>query len=66
MNTNLFKSRKFWAAVSGLVIIILNALLGKEAPFTAEQVAGVVAMLGSYILGVAIEDAGAKRGGGQQ
>mgnify|MGYP001259619458 CR=1 FL=1 len=63
MNKNLLKSRKFWAAVSGLVIVVGNAALGKDAPFTAEQVTGVIVMLASYIFGVAIEDAGAKAGG---
>ena len=63
MNTNIFKSRKFWAALVGLLIVVVNALLGRDAPFNAEQVTDAIVILAGYILGVAIEDAGAKSGG---
>lgn len=48
----LLKSRKFWAAVVGLVIIFFGDRAGVDLPTLTAAVATVVA----YILGTALED----------
>jgi len=51
----LLGSRKFWAAVFGLVIVIVKAFY-PDFPLEADQLTAVVAVLVAYILGVALED----------
>lgn len=58
---NLLKSRKFWAAVVGIVYSMIS-LVWPEFPIAEESVSGVVITVVSYILGVALED-GLKGGG---
>jgi len=51
----LLGSRKFWAALVGLVFVVLQAFY-PDFPVDAEQVSNLVYVLVAYILGVAIED----------
>ena len=53
----LMGSRKFWAALIGLALVVIKAYK-PDFPLTAEQLTGVVGVLVAYILGVAVEDAG--------
>jgi hypothetical protein len=53
----LLKSRKFWAALMGLVV----ALFGERAGVDTTELTGGLAVLISYILGVALEDGLSKR-----
>ena len=57
---NLLKSRKFWAAVVGIVYSIIY-LVWPDFPIPEESVIGVVATVVSYILGVALEDGLSKK-----
>lgn len=59
---NLLKSRKFWAAVVGIVYSIIY-LIWPDFPIPEESVIGVVATVVSYILGVALEDGLSKKNG---
>ena len=52
---SVLKSRKFWAAVVGLVMVILNAVV-PDFPLGEEQIMSIVWVLVSYILGTALED----------
>lgn len=51
----LLRSRKFWAALVGLVMVIAKALW-PDLPLQEEQVSSMVWVLAAYILGVAVED----------
>lgn len=51
----LLSSRKFWAALVGLVFMILKAWR-PDFPLDADQLAGIIAILVTYILGTALED----------
>lgn len=51
----LLKSRKFWAAFIGLVLVILKAFK-PDFPLEEEQLTAVVWVLVAYILGTGIED----------
>ena len=51
---NLLKSRKFWAAVVGIIYSMIY-LVWPDFPIPEESVIGVVGTIVSYILGVAIE-----------
>ncbi len=53
----LLKSRKFWAAIVGLVVLFL----GDRAGVDQEALAGAVATVVAYILGVALEDGLSRR-----
>jgi hypothetical protein len=53
----LLGSRKFWAALIGLVFIIVKAF-SPDFPLSEEQLIPVISLLAAYILGIAIEDAG--------
>jgi uncharacterized membrane protein len=52
---NLFKSRKFWAAIAGLVLVVIQALM-PDFPLDAEQVTNVIFVLVAFILGTGLED----------
>lgn len=56
----LLSSRKFWAAVIGLVLMIVKAW-EPDFPLEEEQLTGIVALLVTYILGTAVEDGLTKR-----
>lgn len=51
----LLSSRKFWAAFLGLATLIIKAWK-PDFPLDSEQLAGILAILVSYILGTALED----------
>jgi len=51
----LLASRKFWAALIGLVLVVLKAWQ-PEFPLEEEQLTGVVYVLVAYILGTGLED----------
>lgn len=53
----IFQSRKFWAALAGLLIVFLRGLL-PDFPLDDETLVYSVVVIASYILGTAIEDAG--------
>lgn len=53
--TLLFSSRKFWAALVGLIFMVVKAWY-PDFPLDADQLAGIVALLVTYILGTALED----------
>ncbi len=56
------KSRKFWAAVVGTLFVVLEVFI-PDFPLTAEQVTSVIYMIIAYIIGTAVEDAGARIAG---
>jgi hypothetical protein len=51
----LLASRKFWAALIGLVLVILKAWQ-PDFPMQEEQLTGVIYVLVAYILGTGLED----------
>jgi uncharacterized membrane protein YdjX (TVP38/TMEM64 family) len=55
----LIRSRKFWAAVIGLIFVVIEAF-SPEFPISQDQLTNLIYLLVAYILGVAIEDAGAR------
>ena len=55
---SIFKSRKFWAAIVGIAVMILRELV-PNFPIGDEQITEMVMLLIAYIMGVAVEDAGA-------
>lgn len=55
----LLGSRKFWAALVGLGLVIVKAYR-PDLPLDEGQVTSLITVLAAYILGVAIEDGGRK------
>lgn len=51
----LLASRKFWAALVGLVLMIIKAWK-PDFPIEEEPLADILALLAAYILGTALED----------
>ncbi len=51
----LVRSRKFWAAVVGLVVVILKAFR-PDIQINEAQLADFVILIVAYILGTALED----------
>ena len=51
----LLGSRKFWAAIVGLALMLVKAWK-PEFPLEEEQLTGIVVLLVSFILGTAVED----------
>ncbi len=54
---SLFSSRKFYAALIGLIVVIVKAFF-PNFPLAEDQLVSLAAVLAAYILGTAIEDAG--------
>ena len=59
---DLLRSRKFWAAVVGIVYSMIY-MWWPDFPIPEESVVGLVGTVVSYILGVALEDGLAKKNG---
>jgi len=57
--TQLLKSRKFWAAVVGLALIIVRSF-SPTFPLDDADVLKMVYLIVAYILGTSLEDARAK------
>jgi hypothetical protein len=53
----LLSSRKFWAMIVGLLLVVVKAFR-PDFPLSEEQVIPIIALLVTYILGTAIDDAG--------
>ena len=51
----LLGSRKFWAALIGLVLLIIKAFR-PDFPLAEEELTNIVYLLVAYILGTGIED----------
>lgn len=51
----LLKSRKFWAALVGLIVVVAKGV-DPNFPLAEEQLTGLVVVLVGYIMGVALED----------
>jgi uncharacterized membrane protein len=51
---DIFKSKKFWMAVVGVVAIVL----AKYLPISEDQVLGIAGVIISYIFGQGLADAG--------
>ena len=51
----LLGSRKFWAALVGLVMVLVSAFV-PDFPLDQEQVLAFVITVVSYIIGTALED----------
>jgi len=51
----LLSSRKFWAALVGLIIMMVKVWY-PDSPIDPDQLAGIIAILVTYILGTALED----------
>jgi hypothetical protein len=52
---SLIKSRKFWAAVAGLVLIVVQAFI-PDFPLDAEAVTNVIYVVVAFIIGTGLED----------
>ena len=52
---SILKSRKFWAAVVGVLMVFLAEFI-PDFPLDAEQVTNVIYVLVAFILGTALED----------
>lgn len=50
----LLKSRKFWAALTGLAMVVVKGF-DPRFPLSEEQVTTLVALLAAYILGTGLE-----------
>ncbi len=51
----LLTSRKFWAAVVGLALVIIRAY-SPQFPLQEDELTRILAVLVAYILGTAVED----------
>ncbi len=51
----LLKSRKFWAAVIGLVVMVVKEFV-PDFPIGEEQLTNLVYLIVAYIVGTALED----------
>ena len=54
----LLRSRKFWAALVALAVIIARAFRA-EVPISESELTGIVVVLASYIVGTGLENRGA-------
>ena len=49
------QSRKFWAAIAGSLLVIIKSYY-PQIPMSEEQVTTICALIGTYILGTALDD----------
>ncbi len=59
---SLLASRKFWAALTALVLLVIKAY-APDFPLDETEVTNLVTVLAAYILGTAIENAGRHNNG---
>ena len=52
---DIFKSRKFWASIAGLLLVIIQEVM-PDFPLSADQVTNVIYVLVAYIIGTGLED----------
>ena len=52
---SVLKSRKFWAALVGVVMVFMVELI-PTFPLDTQQVSDIVYLIVAYILGVSVED----------
>lgn len=52
---NLLRSRKFWAAMTALIFMLIKAYK-PDFPLDEAEITNLVTVLAAYILGTAIED----------
>jgi uncharacterized membrane protein len=52
---SVLKSRKFWAALVGVVMVFMVELI-PSFPLDTQQVSDIVYLIVAYILGVSVED----------
>ncbi len=57
----LLSSRKFWAAVVGLVVVLVKNWQ-PDFPLDADLISNMITLIMAYILGVAVEDGLRARG----
>jgi len=50
----LIRSRKFWAAIGGVVAITVKAL-DPNFPLSDDQLTGLIAVLAAYIIGTGLD-----------
>ena len=51
----MLRSRKFWAALVGLALVILKSFR-PDFPVNEQQVTDFITVIAAYILGVALDD----------
>ena len=51
----LLASRKFWASVVGLIMVLVGYFV-PDFPISEDQILNIVLLLVSYIIGTALED----------
>jgi hypothetical protein len=56
-----FRSRKFWAALIGLIAVLYTAYMQQDLP-TEDLVNAIMTIIGVYIGSVAVEDGLSKQG----
>ncbi len=56
-----FRSRKFWAALIGLIAVLYTAYTQQDLP-TEDLVNAIMTIIGVYIGSVAVEDGLSKQG----
>lgn len=56
----LLGSRKFWAALVGIVMVVVKVYV-PDFPISEDQILGLVLVIVSYILGTALEDGLSRR-----
>jgi hypothetical protein len=59
----LLKSRKFWAAIVAIAVVVIGTLVGTtpdqiDPAITEEMMTKVILVIISYIIGTGIEDSG--------
>jgi hypothetical protein len=52
---NLLRSRKFWATISGLGLVILRTLL-PDFPLADDQITAIILTLSAYTFGTGLQD----------
>lgn len=56
----LFRSRKFWATLAGLLMVVIRAAF-PDFPLSDDQISAIVITLSAYIFGTGLQDGLAQR-----